>query len=326
MASMIASFHELAQRLLAAIAEPFHGVLSDAASKLWWPVALVSLLAALVIYGPGPFAAKLLDRNTWTSRSAVNDYLILFINPVLQVTLLSGLALNYAVIGQAIAAALTWAGVHGQTTDNYAILAGLALTIVLFIADDFARWLTHYLQHRVPLLWEFHKVHHSAEVLNFFTVQRHHPLDPLFTTAVIGIVTALVNGLFIGVFGNHLTIATVAGANIFRIASNALGGLLRHSPFWLSFGAPTERWLVSPAMHHIHHSSDPKHYDTNFGTALSIWDRWAGTIYFAGAEPVTDFGVGEETERFQTLRAIYLRPLQRAWTARKPNAATEANR
>lgn len=326
MASMTGQINDFTAQVQTALFEPFRSVLADAASKLWWPVALLSLLIALATLGLRPFAAKLLAPATWTSRSARNDYLILLINPVLQVTLLSFLALNYAIIGQWIAAALTWAGVHGQATGGGALLAGLALTAALFVADDFARWSTHYLQHRVPLLWEFHKVHHSAEVLNFLTVQRHHPLDPLFTTAVIGIVTALVNGVFIGLFGDHLTIATVAGANIFRVASNALGGLLRHSPFWLSFGGATERWLVSPAMHHIHHSSDPKHYDTNFGTALSVWDRWAGTIYFADGAPVTDFGVGEETLHFHSLTAIYLGPLQRVWPARKSNAAAEANR
>ncbi len=254
--------------------------------------------------------AILTEPRHWLSRSARNDYLILFINPLLQVTLLSTLALNFGAITGCIGAALAWLGVHGQTTGWLAALLGLALTIALFVVDDLARWTTHYLQHRIPVLWEFHKVHHSAEVLNFLTVQRHHPLDPLFTMATIGIGTAAVNGLFIGLFGDHLTVATLAGANIFRVAANALGGVLRHSPFWLGFGGPVERWLVSPAMHHIHHSNDPRHYDTNFGTALAIWDRMAGTLLPSAGEHVRDFGIGEETRQFQSLGAIYLGPLQ----------------
>ena len=306
--------NEFVLRLQTALAEPFRTVLSDTTSKLWWPAALLSLvLAWLALRGDRRrlFAAKLFAPAQWLSRSARNDYLILFINPILLATIFSGLALNYAAVGQWLVAALTWAGVHGQATNGTALLFGLALTAALFVADDLARWLTHYLQHRVPMLWEFHKVHHSAEVLNFLTVQRHHPFDPLFTTAVIGIVTAAVNGVFIAMAGDHLTITTVAGANVLRVASNMLGGMLRHSPFWLSFGGSIERWLVSPAMHHIHHSSDPKHFDSNFGTALSVWDRLAGTISYADGAPVTDFGIGEETGHFQSLSAIYVSPVRR---------------
>ena len=66
-----------------------------------------------------------------------------------------------------------------------------------------------------------------------------------------------------------------------------------------------------------------------FGTALAIWDRWAGTIYLASGEPVTDFGIGVETQQFHSLAAIYLCPLQRVagrlWTARKADAEGSAN-
>ena len=316
---MLWSPDELLMRLRLALEEPLRLFASDASSKLWWPFVVVSLVAVWLLAGqtrttaasPGKVLTTLFEPRQWLSRSARNDYLILFINPLLQVTILSWLVVNFGAVASWIVTSLTWFGVHGQSTGLVAACLGLVLTAALFVVDDLARWLTHYLQHRIPVLWEFHKVHHSAEVLNFLTVQRHHPLDPLLTTAVIGLSTAAVNGLFIGLFGDHLTIATVAGANVFRAAANALGGVLRHSPFWLSFGSPVERWLVSPAMHHMHHSSDPRHFDNNFGTALSVWDRLAGTLRLADGAPVTDFGIGAETRQFQTLPAIYLGPLRR---------------
>ena len=92
-----------------------------------------------------------------------------------------------------------------------------------------------------------------------------------------------------------------------------------------SGGTAVERWLVSPAMHHIHHSSDPQHYDSNFGTALAVWDRLAGTLCFAGTVPVTAFGLGAETPQFHSLANIYFGPLKRLWTQQKPDAKRPAN-
>src|SRR5665213_3606005 len=50
-------------------------------------------------------------------------------------------------------------------------------TLVFFIAYDFGRFVAHSVQHDVPVLWEFHKVHHSAEVLTPITAFRAHPVD-----------------------------------------------------------------------------------------------------------------------------------------------------
>ena len=60
-----------------------------------------------------------------------------------------------------------------------ALFIGYTLAVVLAI--DLAVWLTHYLQHKVVVLWQFHQVHHSAEVLTPMTVYRMHPVDLFFT-------------------------------------------------------------------------------------------------------------------------------------------------
>ena len=308
---------DLAQRVALGLAYPWQLVAGDAESKLWWPSVLASLVLAWVAVGGARswrrFRTLMLDAATWTSVSARNDIWILLLNPLLQATILAAFVVDFRGLGSWVADMLRGLGVHGEAHDAAAVAWGLALTAALFLVDDLARWLTHYLQHRIPALWEFHKVHHSAEVLGFLTVQRHHPVDPLLTTAAIGIGVAVVNGVFIALAGDHLTLWTLAGANVFRVVANALGGVLRHSPFWVGFGPVVERWIVSPAMHHIHHSGDPRHYDSNFGTSLSVWDRMAGTLLLSRGERVERFGIGEETAEFRTLRAIYLRPIVSAW-------------
>ena len=50
------------------------------------------------------------------------------------------------------------------------------MTVTLFLAYELGYWLNHYVPHRVPFLWEFHKVHHSATVLTPLTNFRVHPV------------------------------------------------------------------------------------------------------------------------------------------------------
>ena len=303
-------------RLRWGLADPFRDAAFDAMGKLWWPYVITGLVIAWLAHRLNPdgrrYWAILLDRETWLSRSARADYVVALLNPVLQVTLLAALAVNYRDVAAFITEALRWLGVRGEITGGWAIVAGLALTAALFLADDFTRWWTHWLQHRSRVLWEFHKVHHSAEVLNFVTLHRHHPLDPIVTTFSVGLTTAAVNSLFFALLGDQLTVATVAGANVLRVVFNALGGVLRHGPFWVSFGPRFERWIASPALHHIHHSADPRHWDTNFGTSLSVWDRWAGTLHIPKGREVTAFGIGEAAERHHSLGGLYVAPFARA--------------
>ncbi len=249
----------------------------------------------------------------WWGKSAQNDYFIVVFGSVLRLTILSWAFLNWKPIAACVVSILHAAGVNGTVNGSAAIGLGFALTLVLFVADDFIKWFMHYMMHRIPELWEFHKVHHSAEELNFTTAERHHPLEIIMTSAAAAVVFGAVNGIFIACFGDNLTVQTVFGANIFMVAFNAFGGVLRHSPAWISFGPRVERWVISPAMHQIHHSSETRHFDRNMGVSLAVWDRMFGTHYSPNGREITNFGIGEETADFRSLSVIYLRPFRRAW-------------
>jgi sterol desaturase/sphingolipid hydroxylase (fatty acid hydroxylase superfamily) len=186
------------------------------------------------------------------------------------------------------------------------------LTLALFLTDDFLKWAVHTTMHKVPELWEFHKVHHSAEELNFLTAERHHPIENVLTSLTVALGFGLVNGIFIAFFGDKLTVQSVFGANIFMVVFNVAGGVLRHSPVWISFGPTIEKWVISPAMHQIHHSGDTRHFDRNMGVSLAIWDRMAGTLYIPKEREISKFGIGEETTDFRSLGVIYFRPFVRA--------------
>ena len=296
---------------------PVYDFLIDGTSRYFWLYCFTGLCLAAYAYHKHKeaksFEATLFDKNIWLSQSAINDYIIFVLTPVLRLTVLSGLAINWKAVSAFVVTALETVGVSGGATDGTALLLGGALTVTLFLVDDFLRWYVHYTFHRIPELWEFHKVHHSAEVLNFATAERHHPVEVIMTGAVLALGMGVINGVFIGLFGDKLTVTTVAGANVFLFAFNIFGGVLRHSPFWVSFGPRVERWVISPAMHHIHHSNKPEHFDRNMGGSLAIWDRMAGTIHVPRGREIEGFGIGDETEDFRSLSVIFFRPFVAAY-------------
>src|SRR5204862_1034520 len=57
---------------------------------------------------------------------------------------------------------------------------------VIFLSDLFIYW-GHRLQHRVPFLWRFHSVHHSAEHLDWLAAYREHPLDTIYTMGLVNL-------------------------------------------------------------------------------------------------------------------------------------------
>jgi sterol desaturase/sphingolipid hydroxylase (fatty acid hydroxylase superfamily) len=281
-------------------------------ARFYWLYCATGLVIAAYAYHKHneakSFQATLLDKEVWWSASAINDYIIVAVTPILRITVLSALLVNWQAVSSWVVLTLQDFGVSGTVNGPAAFGLGIALTLTLFVVDDFLKWLVHWTFHAVPELWEFHKVHHSAEVLNFVTADRHHPVETIATSALTTFAFGVVNGIFIGFFGDMLTVKTIMGANAFLFAFNICGGALRHSPFWVSFGPGVERWIISPAMHQIHHSNKPEHFDRNYGGSLAVWDRMAGSLHIPKGREIEGYGIGEETKEFRALEVIYLRP------------------
>lgn len=314
------------QRALIAPLWPLHEFLSDGHSRYFWLYCVTGILLGAYVHfrrkSDKTYGELMLDADVWASRSAWNDYIVLILGSVIRLTVLSWAFINWKPIAAFVVKTLAWLGVSGTVTDGQAIAAGVALTVALFLVDDFLKFYAHFLMHKIPEFWEFHKVHHSAEHLNFATAERLHPMEVVFTSFTVAIGLGLVNGLFIAFFGDKLTPVTVFGANVLLFATNIVGGVMRHSPMWISFGPRIERWLISPAMHQIHHSGETRHFDKNMGAALSCWDRWFGTIYIPqGGPEIKEYGIGEETRDFRSLKVIYLRPFTESWRLLKARIA-----
>ena len=249
----------------------------------------------------------------WLSRSSKLDVVCFFINRIFFA------ALRPMLITQIAVATFLYHFLHYQSlfplgvfSDTSYALSALLFTTCFFLLDDFARFALHYALHKVPLLWEFHKFHHSAETLTPLTVTRAHPVEGVLFTLRSALVQGTTIAIFLFLFGQQLNLVTILGVNIFVILFHGLGSNLRHSHISIQYPKIIERILMSPAQHHLHHSSDIKHFDKNFGVALSVWDRMAGTFLHSTSAPFT-FGIGAETKHYtKTIGHMYFLPFIKA--------------
>jgi sterol desaturase/sphingolipid hydroxylase (fatty acid hydroxylase superfamily) len=159
--------------------------------------------------------------------------------------------------------------------------SAIALTLLITFADDLGFYLCHLAHHKIPVLWAFHKVHHSAEVMTPLTTSRNHPVE----FVLIGPARALGSGLALGpvlyLFGTAPTTIELLGLSVISGAFGLLGSHLSHSHIWLTWPPFLQRIFVCPAHHQIHHSSALRHHDKNMAGTFSFWDWLFGTLYIA---------------------------------------------
>ena len=178
-----------------------------------------------------------------------------------------------------------------------------AYTLTLFVVSDFTRYWLHRFMHTVPLFWRFHRVHHSAEVLNPLTFYRVHPIENLLFGLRYALTTGFVTALFVYFFGAGIGLVEVLGVNVLVFVFMLIGSNLRHSHIPLSYGKMLEKWFISPAQHQLHHSRAFTH--RNFGSYLAVWDRWFGTLTLSKgkSKQALDFGL-PTTEKDKTTHSL----------------------
>jgi sterol desaturase/sphingolipid hydroxylase (fatty acid hydroxylase superfamily) len=186
------------------------------------------------------------------------------------------------------------------------------LTVALFLAYELAYFTDHYLSHTVPFLWEFHKVHHQAEVLSPLTDFRVHPIDTLVFYNVLALFTGITGGTVNYLLGRPIEEFAIANTNAVVLLGAFLIGTLQHSQFWIAFTGPWGRLFLSPAHHQIHHSTDPAHFNKNLGNFLGLCDWLFGTLYVPGRkrEKLT-FGVEPAAGDQHSFDGAVIAPLRR---------------
>ena len=252
------------------------------------------------------------NKKIWFSASAKTDYLVMLLNSLL-LTIISPRLLGKATVAYFIydLVSIWLQGKRYVTMEPPQWLIAFGFTFFLFVFDDFARYWVHRWMHTIPILWSFHKVHHSATSLNPFTIFRTHPIEVIIYSIRSAVVQGLTTGIFFFMYGNQVNLLIILGASIFTFSFNVLGSNLRHSPISIRYWKPIEYILMSPAQHHIHHSVAWEHRNKNYGVALSIWDWLFGSICFTKVNEKYVYGLGHKNkEDAHNLKNIYFKPFK----------------
>lgn len=241
---------------------------------------------------------------------------------------IAAMLFSFFVAGSAIGWALLSSGYFAEATSEALIhtfgpvapialpgwVCAVAMTVLLYLAYEFAYWLDHVLSHRVPILWEFHKVHHSAESLSALTNYRVHPVDTIKFYNIAALVTGVTAGLLGYILGRPSEALAVGGGNLLVFASSTALTHLQHSHLWISLPGRWGRWLLSPAHHQIHHSIEQRHHDRNFGSTTALFDRLFGTLHLPAAKRETlTFGVPGLAYDPHGFTGAVLMPFADAW-------------
>jgi len=199
------------------------------------------------------------------------------------------------------------AAAHWARDGSFGLLN--ALDAPLFVAVPFSAvvlslnaYLLHLASHKIPFLWRFHKIHHSDQALDVTTTFRTHPMIYLMALGV-NLLVVVVLGLTPGVFIAYAAIVLAID-------------LSHHStiriPDWLD--RALRPYMMTPSLHHIHHSDHVAETDTNYGHDIALWDRLFGTYLAEAKRPASEFRYGLKKfppARADDLNALLIAPFDR---------------
>jgi sterol desaturase/sphingolipid hydroxylase (fatty acid hydroxylase superfamily) len=239
-----------------------------------------------------------LPRQSYSLRSRLRGVLFWTVYIPTSAVVVSGLADLWTGLGvkPLVTLAFTqwfaWAGVFKG------VLAALAVILVI----DFVGYWFHRIQHRA--LWRFHAVHHAIEEMHAVG-SYDHPADIIFGFALVAVPLSLIP---FGPGDQPVVLQLLLALQLKFI----------HSPVRLNFG-PLRHVFVDNNYHRIHHSAEPQHVGTNYGTITSVWDRVFGTAYFPAKEEWPQTGLAEVGEP-RSLRAFLDLPFRFDPNGRRPPA------
>jgi sterol desaturase/sphingolipid hydroxylase (fatty acid hydroxylase superfamily) len=149
----------------------------------------------------------------------------------------------------------------------YWLNTSVLVTIIIsaLVLDFFGGWLSHVVEHKIPLFWRMHIIHHADNNVDVTTGLRHHPLESVWRGLffLIGIIVCGAPMYAVMIYQTLLTVFTS-----FTHANISL-------PKWLDNSLSYV--LISPNMHKVHHHWKQPYTDSNYGAVFAFWDRIFGT-------------------------------------------------
>lgn len=148
--------------------------------------------------------------------------------------------------------------------------------LAIMVLTDFVQYWVHRAFHRVPWLWNFHAVHHSAQNMDWMAGARMHFLE------IVALRSTTVIPMYMLGFGSD-----PMQAYIFLVY---LYSTLVHANLGWRFPL-LEKLLVTPRFHHWHHGIEKEAIDVNFSIHFPLFDRLFGTYYLPKDQWPEGYGI-----------------------------------
>jgi sterol desaturase/sphingolipid hydroxylase (fatty acid hydroxylase superfamily) len=207
------------------------------------------------------------------------------------------------VFSSAVASTAVYVQSHRLGVLNMVEIPLWLKVFVTVVFLDFMLYLWHLLNHEMPTLWRFHRVHHSDLNMDVSTATRFH-FGELAISAVIKISIIF----FLGAS----TLAVLVFESLLVLCAQ-----FEHSSLKVSKWFEAIYWIffVPPSMHRIHHSVIINERNTNYGTIFSLWDRILGTLLSNVNQDDIRIGVGayrrpDKLNFHQLLAMPFTRPIR----------------
>ena len=181
--------------------------------------------------------------------------------------------------------------------------------ILGFILVDLVFYIKHYLAHKIPILWDLHEFHHSAPKMTILNISRKtlliDPITNLFTIPISVFTALLFNEYLIKGYISPVLLFLFLGT--MRYIYEQAG----HSSYKIVYPKPISFLFMSPSLHWIHHSDNPKHYNKNLGEFLTIWDKIFKTyLDESHIDEIKSFGVkNTQYNKYHPLYSMSILPI-----------------
>ncbi len=203
------------------------------------------------------------------------------------------LGLLFGVVTVAVA---NWAESYQWGLLNWAQLSSAWRVVVAVLMLDGWLYIWHRLNHSIPLLWRFHRMHHSDLAMDVTSATRFH-LGELIASATVRL--GLIPLLGVNAIEILVSETIVVAVTMFHHANISLG----------KFDSVLRWLMVTPGMHKIHHSRVCSETDSNYSVFFSIWDRIGSTFRTHDQLNQIQLGLPEyEDEKWQTIAGMLKTP------------------
>ena len=179
---------------------------------------------------------------------------------------------------------------------NWRMALALELVVDIVVLDLFM-YCWHRINHEIPLLWRFHKVHHLDATLDSSSAVRFHFVEVLLSALLRA-------ALMVALDINFLSIV------VFELIF-AISVIYQHSN--TEFSNRAEKLLalviITPKLHWTHHHQSLPYTNSNYGSVLSIWDRLFRSRYAMPTDSRQQLPIGLDNETDTSLADLLVRPL-----------------